>query len=445
VLRRFAISCLFVAAALACSGRTRPHFGGTLRVEIESDPWQHSGHARRLVLDGLTRFDEAGAIRPALAVRWASDNDSHRWQFWLRPGVHFHDGSALTAISVVASLTTTCGTACAWSAVRAIGPSIIFTADSPMPNLPALLASDNYLIALVGANFASASTGLVGTGPFQAAGFANNVLTLTANESCWQGRPFVDAIQLRVHRSIHDQWLDLTVGHADVVEVPAEQLRQAQQQRLTVLASPPATLLALEVSDFGTLANPMLRSAIAFAVDRNALSNVIFQKQGEVTASLLPRRLSGYSFLFPVERDPSRANQLRGGLTPRQLTLSAEGGSAMQLAAQRVALNLREAGFNVQVTNGPHADMTLRMLSLAGSDAGPALEQMLRSAGQTVPVLDKAPAALFKVEHELLARNTLIPLLYLPRAYAVCGRVRDLRLDSDGLLDLADVSLEDGP
>ena len=49
----------------------------------------------------------------------------------------------------------------------------------------------------------------VGTGPFQIAGFANGVLTLAANENGWQGRPFVDSVEIHVHRAIRDQWLDL--------------------------------------------------------------------------------------------------------------------------------------------------------------------------------------------------------------------------------------------
>ena len=286
---------------------------------------------------------------PALAVEWKSEDNDHRWQFRLRPGVHFHDGTPLTSVNVVASLTTLCTAGCPWTAVHAVGSSVVFTGDSPMPNLPALLAGDEYRIALTIAENGATPSGNIGTGPFQLTGFSNGVLTLAANDNCWQGRPFVDGIEIRVHRAIRDQWLDLTVGRADLVEVPAEQLRQAREQRLTVVASPPVTLLALQVADSGVLGNPNLRAAIALAIDRGALSNVIFQKQGEVTASLLPAALTGYSFLFPTDRDLNKAHELRGGLTPPPLTLTVEGDGAMQLAAQRIALNLREAGFNVQV------------------------------------------------------------------------------------------------
>ena len=445
MLRRFAISALFGAAALTATARTRPHYGGTLRVETAGDPWQQpDGFARRLVYDGLTQLDPDGALRPALALTWEADGNNHRWQFRLRSGVHFHDGSPLTSAVVAASLTASCSSDCPWGAVKAVGPLVVFTSDSPMPNLPALLAGDAFLIG-----FATTGDGnppvRQGTGPFQVTGFSNGVLTLAANENCWQGRPFVDAMEIRVHRPVREQWLDLGVGRADVVEVPAEELRQAQQQRLTVLTSPPLVLVALQVAETGALANVKLRGAIAAAVDRGALYNVIFQKQGEITASLLPQRLTGYSFLFPAGRDMSKAQELRGGLTPGQLTLATESDGAMQLAAQRIALNLREAGFNVQMAApGAHyADLILRKLPISGKDTAAALEQVMRRAGEPDPVTDVMPMALYKVEQTYLDEKKLIPLLDLPLAYANGPRVRDLHLRADGTPDLADASLED--
>jgi MarR-like DNA-binding transcriptional regulator SgrR of sgrS sRNA len=352
----------------------------------------------------------------------------------------------MTSVNVVASLNTVCTTGCPWTAVRAAGASVIFTSDSPMPSLPSLLAGDEFRIALTAAENGATPTGNIGTGPFQRVGFTNGVLTLAANDNCWQGRPFVDAIEIRIHRAIRDQWLDLSVGRADLVEVPAEQLRLAREQRLTVVASPPVTLLALQVADSGVLGNPNLRAAIALAIDRGALSNVIFQKQGEVTASLLPNALTGYAFLFPTGRDLNKSHGLRGGIAPPPLTMTVEGGGAMQLAAQRIALNLHEAGFNVQVVGagpGHHSDLMLRQLPLEGTQPSAALESVLRAAGQNNQVEEQSLASIFKVEREVLSCNALIPLLYLPQAIAVSGRVRDLRLGADGAPDLAGISLED--
>jgi peptide/nickel transport system substrate-binding protein len=415
------------------------------------DAAHSSNPVRRLIFDGLTRIASDGTVQPALAVRWTSENNDHRWQFWLRSGVHFHDGAALLSASVESSLTGSCGAACPWTAIHAVGSSVVFTTDSPMPNLPALLAGNDFLIARPGSINAAAGSLLgstIGTGAFQIDGFSNGILTLIANDSCWEGRPFLDKIEIEGHKSIRDQWLDLSVGRADIVEVPPEELRHAQQEHLTVIASPPVSLLALAVSDSGALANPNLRAAIAFAVDRSSLSNVVFQKQGEITASLLPSALTGYSFLFPADRDVNKAHELRGGLTPPALTLRADGGAAMQLAAQRIALNLREAGFNVQVAgNGAqhHNDLILLRLTLASNEPQAGLESLLRQLGIATPVLDQTPAGQFKTEHEFLETHTLIPLLYLPRAYAAGGRVRDLRLSADGVPLLAAASLEDVP
>ena len=436
--------CLLLTPAHA---RTRPHYGGTLRVETAGDAWQRpDGLARRLVYDGLTVLDARGAVQPALATEWSADNDAHRWQFKLRAGVRWQDGTALTSVNVVAALNAVCAANCPWTAVRAVGSSVVFVGDAPMPNLPALLAGDEFLLALTVSAEGKPPEGNVGTGPFAVTGFQNGVLALKANETCWSGRPFADAVEVRVRRAVRDQWLDLSMGRADVVEVPVEALRQAQQQHLRLLVAQRASLLALQVNAAGALSNPQLRAALAAAVDRSALSNVVFQKQGEVTASLLPQALTGYGFLFSADRDLKHAHELRGGITSPMLGLRVEGDGAMQLAGQRIALDLSEAGFRVQTAAiGAKPDLTLRKLPLGANMPEAALDVLLRAAGEPAAKPDAGPAGLYKTEREELEQHTLVPLLDLPRAYAVGERVRDARLSADGTPDLAQMALEDAP
>ncbi len=109
MVRRFVIRVLLACLTLSATARTRPHYGGTLRIETQGDPWQMpDGIARRLVLDTLTTVSDAGGAQPALAVRWESQNAAHRWEFWIRPGVHFQDGDPLTSDAVAAALTDVC-------------------------------------------------------------------------------------------------------------------------------------------------------------------------------------------------------------------------------------------------------------------------------------------------------------------------------------------------
>src|ERR1700752_2679434 len=251
VFRRFAISGITLCCVLTAEARTRPHYGGTLRVEAQGDPWQVDGIARRLTMDGLTRVDDAGAIKPALAVRWQAQNFDHHWQFWLRENVQFHDGTPLTSDAVVASLTQICRSGCPWTRVYAVGASVVFLSDSPLPDLPAQLAQAKFFVS-----HPSAGGGSDGTGAFRVNGFSNGVMSFAANDDYWGGRPFLDSVEVRPKRAVRDQWLDLSVGRADIVEVPPETLRQAQQQHLTVLESAPVDLLFLQLTTSGTLGSP---------------------------------------------------------------------------------------------------------------------------------------------------------------------------------------------
>jgi len=440
------IAVLLLACATAAYAHTRPHYGGTLRVQTQADPWQAPDSlGRRLVFDSLTRIDDSGTVEPALAVRWKEQNGDHRWQFWLRAGVHFHDGSALTAETVRQSLERSCKQ-CPWTSVRALGDSLVFTAASPDPVLPDELARIQYAIAAQ-----DASGNPVGTGAFRVVSNLNYVLTLAAVDDAWQGRPFVDAVEITGRRSVRTQWLDLSAGHADVVDVPVETIHQAEQEHVNMVQSGVCDLLALSISRNGALAEDAQREAIALAVDRAVLYNVIFQKQGEMTASLLPNALTGYSFLFPAARDLGRAQALHGPASATPLTLQVgDMNPAVQLAAERIALNLRDVGIRVQVANrsansesNSTPDLELRRIHLESSDAQAALGQMLSAFNQPLTDDTTDPASLYREEANFAQTHQAVPLLYMPRAFGMGARVHGLRLSADGFPLLADVSLED--
>lgn len=431
----------------AAAAHTRPRYGGTVRVEVQGDAWASDSMARRMVYDSLTRADGSGETKPGLAMRWEGSNNAHRWQFWIRAGVRFHDGSALTAEAVVDSLNRSCSQSCPWTAVRRSGDSVVFTLASADTVFPAELGSSEWAIAgpeVVGAPAA-------GTGAFRLVSSANGTVTLGAVDDAWAGRPFVDQIQIAGRKAIRSQVLDLASGQADLIEVPAELVRQMQQERLRVVQSSLCDLLVLSVSRAGALADDAQRESVALAVDRPALANTVFQKQGEMSANLLPNSLSGFAFLFPVARDVARAQMLHGSSGGAVLTWSVEdGGAAAQLAAERIALNLHDAGFRVQVlphgsvtTRSPGADLTLRRVHVEAAESGAVLREVVRTLGGAVVVDADDPGSLYRAEATVLQTHTMIPLLWLPRSFGVGTRVRGLHLMADGTPELGDVSLED--
>jgi ABC-type transport system substrate-binding protein len=440
VCQWFAVVSLLLGLLMPAIARTRPRYGGILHIETRSDPLKSpDGLARKLLFETLTQVNVNGDVVPGLAVSWESQSASHRWQFHLRSGVRFHDGSPLTADAVVQSLSSACSR-CAWH-VRAVGDSIIFTSESPMPGLPAELARNVYAIARQ-----DESANPDGTGPFRFASLSNGIVFLSPNDDSWQGRPFVDAVEIYGNRTPREQWLDFSVGKADLVEVPPELLREAQQERVPLMAaSRPTELLALTISD-QQIRDGHLRESIALTLDRATLSNVIFQKQGEITASLVPNALSGYSFLFPTAANPGRSRELRGAQSI-PLRLSVDNSNAiLQLVAERLALNLRDAGWNVRVVAqaaNPNAELSLRLLHVEAADAAATLRETMQDFGAALHEESADASALYAAEHTFLQSHTVVPLLYLPRAYGVSARVHNLALGPDGTPLVPNVSLAD--
>jgi peptide/nickel transport system substrate-binding protein len=437
-----ASSIVFLLAT--ASARTRPRQGGTLRIEMRADVslWINSS-VRMLVFDSLTQLDEDGRVQPSLALRWDSQSDSRRWQLWLRPDVRFHDGTPLSAATVVQSLTAQDCSGCPWRSVHVSGDAVVFESEAPIPNLPAILANSRYAIAR-----RDDAGNEVGTGAFRYASTANGAVTLNAVEDSWHPRPYVNAIEVRGGRSLRDQWMDVGAGRADIVEVPAEQLRHAQQDRMRLLVSRDTDLLALVVNgDDPAAQDQRIREALALSLDRAALLNGVFQKQGEVTASLLPNWLSGYSFAFPAVPNLTKARDLRAQLArPPELTISVDGNDPLlQLIADRLVLNARDAGLVVRPLTTPGRS-TLRLTRVHVEESSPAAA-FADVAGQLSPGVS-VPAddvvAVFHADEALVGKRNIIPLLYTSRAVAISSRVHEVKLAGDGLLRVADFWVEDG-
>ncbi len=165
-----------------------------------------------------------------------------------------------------------------------------------------------------------------------------------------------------------------------------------------------------------------------------------------MTGGLLPNELSAYSFLFPTIGNVPRARELRGGQSPALRLGVDTSNPVLQLVAERLALNLRDAGWNVQVVSqaaNPHTDLTLTLVHLEAARAAPGLREMIGKFGGTFNDEASDPASLYRAEKKFLDSHTVVPLLYLPRAYGVSGRVHNLALAPDGTPDIANASLED--
>jgi peptide/nickel transport system substrate-binding protein len=461
---------LLVAALSLCAGAgasVRPQFGGTLRVRISAqvaslDPRQWPAEPAKiaaaerldgLVFDRLTRLDARGVPQPALATSWQHDAESKRWQFRIRENVKFTDGALLTPPVAAMALEQLLG---ASFDVSANSDSVIIQANHPAPLLPMQLSSGRYFIFHVGED-----NSLSGTGPFRAAesqardGAGSAKAVFVANETCWAGRPFLDKIEIVEGADTQQEVDAISFGQADVVELSPSEVRRAGQRGVRASSSDPVELLALAPDT----ANPALqdervRRAISLAIDRVSIAEVILRKQGVAAGGLLPNWISGYAHLFPPSFDLPRAKELLAASGPefsatKPLVLIRDSGDAeAQAVADRVAVNLREAGITVRVVEQSSSAKagassgSLRLIRrrLSAPDPEAALSEFLGSLGES-------SAAMQTLEEVCAAEQTeidslrVIPLVHVAESYGLSPQVRDWMAPRWGGWDLADVWL----
>lgn len=440
VLRWLAISSLLVASASMSMARTRPHYGGTLRLELTETQWLENDAARLLVLDTLTVAGSAGEAQPSLATQWEAQNGARRWRFQLRKGVTWQDGAPLTSESVAVAMRQLLpGSALENCTVRAEGDAIIIESTGALPQLPAMLALPYFAIVRTDEGQ------VIGTGAFMVAKSSPNRVELTANEMCWHGRPYIDAVVITTGRTLRQQWMDAAVKSTDVATVPAELLRRAEQERLRPISSGNNELIALQSTATGLTLDVRLRQALAATLDRAVLLSFAFQKQGEVASGVLPNWMTGYTALFSAAPDLTRARELRmmaGQSRSLMIGYPAED-QTLQLVAERIALNAREAGIQAQATSATQADFAVARIPLPSAQPQIALEMLAATVKTELTIASSESEELFRAERELLTQSNMVPLLYVPRAYAVTERVHGAVVDDCGEMKLGAAWIEE--
>ncbi len=405
---RFLAVLSLIATAATGEPAARPRYGGTLRVQMrvsaESLDLRDDSLAS-LVFDRLVILDEHDRPAPALAVDWQHDAEKKRWQFRLRSGVKFHDGTPVEPAAVAEALRAT-----------ASGESVVFQFDRPRPGL--LLE----LSGVRGSIFRRTADGaFVGSGPFRVTAWEPHQRAIfSANEEHWAGRPFVDAVEIHFGRQPREQAIDLEVGKADLVEVSPGEVRRLAQRGIKTWTSRPAELLVVTAA----LDDARLREAVALSIDRAGIHGVLLQRQGEVAGGLLPQWLSGYAFLFSTGRDLERARQLAAGAQPRSLLLAYDPSDPVaRLVADRVVVNAREAG--IALRTAPEAAMshlTLRRHRITSADAA-SLPVLLKSSISDAVTPEEA----YEAERTAINSFVVIPIVHLADIYGLGPRVRNWR------------------
>lgn len=433
---------------------TRPHYGGTLRIEMRGAPTSFAPRSESqtgstddrivcMIFDTLVRLDRNGQPEPLLATSWEASPNQKRWVFTLRPNVKLHNSMILQPATVAMSLQASNP---GWK-VEALADTVVLESETPVVDMPAELARASNAIVAKGSNNVP-----LGTGPFRVAEWQGGThAKLQAFDGYWSGRPFLDTIEISMGRALRDQLVDWETGKADLVEPAIEQVRRLTQENRNVLLSAPDELIAIAFNA-PTPAGAPLRRAISLSIDRPAINSVLLQRLGEPTGALLPQWVSGYSFLFPIFADLDRARQLRSEL-PASITLTYDASDGLARSiAERIALDARQAGIPLQSAPDGTADasgatMHLVRVQMQSSDPVAALAgfaSVLDPAQLPRVRAAKSAQELYEGEKWLFENTSLVPVVYVPDVHLLSPSIRNWTETRTGAWRLENVWLEAG-
>lgn len=299
-------------------------------------------------------------VEAGLATEWESREAGTQWDFKLRDGVTFHDGTDFTAEAVCANfdrwfnqtgVNQSSGVSYSW--INDFGgfadqpdvPTLyegcdvtgelemtlrLTRASSHMPDVLAYSsfafsspeALEKYEADAVEADgdgfswpeYATAHP--TGTGPFVFDSYdtANGVVTLTRNEEYWGEKAGVSQLVFKVIPGEGERRQELESGSIDGYDLPnpvdwAE--LEAQGHQVLIRDAFNIMFLALNAKENDALLDLRVRQALLYAINREQLVETQLPEGAYVASQLLPTMITGYNpDLDPYPYDPAKAQEL---------------------------------------------------------------------------------------------------------------------------------------
>ena len=198
----------------------------------------------------------------------------------------------------------------------------------PAPTLLQGMAEDGFCAMMVPVQHTSTSLETlgsepVGTGPYMLKEWVkDDHITLVANDAYWGTAPAIKTIIFRPIPETSTAISELKSGGVDVItNVPPEQMDGLNTDTTKVVAKATDRLFYINVNTLeeGPLQNKLVRQAIAYAIDVDAINESLHGGMAQRTAINLPLEAFGYdASLTPYEYNPEKAKELLALLVDRR-------------------------------------------------------------------------------------------------------------------------------
>ena len=334
--RRILISFMLIAALLAiglvpamAQGQTELSIGFSFVIVDSLDPGVTTSSGTEIidghVFDTLVIQKPLGTFYPGLATEWSVNDDATEYTFTLRDDVTFHDGTPFNADAVKFTfdriVDPDLNSQMAFSflggtnysetevvddytvVVRFNQPNAAFMDSVTHPQLGPVSPT---AVMELGSNFGI--TGLVGTGPFMFESYTpeSEVVLVRNPDYAWgnedvygrTGPPDLERITWKLIQENSTRVASLESGEVDFIDAvpPLDIARLQDDPNVEVLiADQPGHGWSLMFNAENPPTDELaVRKAVAMAVDKEAMVDVVFNGYGSVACSALTKVMFGY-------------------------------------------------------------------------------------------------------------------------------------------------------
>ena len=381
---------LFISSAMAKD----------LKVGLKAEPSSIDPHYHNLtpnnalareVFDRLVMPDETQQLKPGLATSWKAVDDL-TWEFKLRKGVKFHDGSPFTADDVVFTFEravnvpnspSSFGTYIKGKTIKKIDDyTVHITTKKPYP----LMANDMMTFSIISKKHGLNATtedynsgkAAIGTGVLKFVEWVpGDRLVFAKNEDYWGEKPEWDKIIIKPIKSSPSRVAALLAGDVDFIDnVPTIDIQRLKKDpKINVMSSVSNRVIYLHIDHWredspfvkanggGKIKSPLrdqrVRKAISLAINRDAIVDRVMEGIAIKAGQLLPKGFFGVSpNLKPLPYDPKGAKSLlKAAGVPDGFELTIHGPNDRYIndakIAEAVAQMLTRVGIKTSVETMP--------------------------------------------------------------------------------------------
>ncbi|MBN9063293.1 MAG: peptide ABC transporter [Rhizobiales bacterium 65-9] len=411
--KAFMALCLAIPAGSALAAKDR------VTIDLSGEPSSLDPHVQwnpdsyyiyRNIFDNLLTRDDKGDIVPQIATSWKYLSDT-QIQFQLRDDVTFHDGKKLTADDVVYSVKRITDPKFAspqlgqfdkiTDAVANDAKTVTLTTNGAYPALLAQLVKlsivPKHVVEAVGKDAFNLKP--VGSGPYKFEAWQRGVsVTLARNDAYW-GRK--GAFPTAVFRAIPDaatRTANLQAGASDLAANLdgdlAQQLKNSPRAKPVPVLTERVAYLAMNVQK-EPLNDPKVRQAIAYAIDKQAITDGVLGGYEKPALEMLTPAHEGWVDGIkdhPFDLAKAKALLAEAGPKARQEISLVTAPVYDQRVVQALQQMLNEAGLKVKIDMTDMAQWLRRMQS--GPDSIPQMAFSRWSCG-----CQDADGVLFPILH----------------------------------------------